>query len=151
VQETTVSFIQQSRKLLTALILVLVLTIATACAGTVQAKQTTSLPALNGSVSYQQLELGNTPAGQDFGTWVVQTAKGLVQDAYVRDNNKLGVVITSQVKPNEVQTLAKSLVQGFHKNFPNQDLTVLMYAPDKKLIMTGKYDVQSNQVKYQAA
>lgn len=145
------SLIQQSRKLLTALILALVLTITTACAGTVQAKQPTSLPALNGSMSYQQLELGNTAAGQDFGTWAVQTAKGLIQDAYVRDNNKLGVVITPQVRPNEVQTLAKSLVQGFHKNFPNQDLSVLMYAPDKKLIMTAKYDMQSNQVEYKAA
>jgi len=48
-----------------------------------------------------------------------------------RDNNKLGVVITPQVRPNEVKPLAKSLTQGFHRNFPNQDLNVLMYAPDK--------------------
>ena len=145
------SLLQQSRKFLTALILVLVLTITTACAPSVQAKQTTNLPALNGSASYQELERGNTPTGQDFGNWAVQKAKGLIQDAYVRDNNKLGVVITSQVRPNEVQALAKSLVQGFHKNFPNQDLSVLMYAPDKKLIMTAKYDVQSNQIEYKAA
>jgi len=46
------------------------------------------------SREYAQLERGNSPAGQDFGNWVVQTAKGLVKDAYVRDNNKLGVVIT---------------------------------------------------------
>ena len=72
----------------------------------------------------------------------------LVKDAYVRDNNKLGVVVTPQVKPTEVKPLAKSLAQGFHKNFPNQDLTVLIYAPDKKLILTAKYDVQSNQVEY---
>jgi hypothetical protein len=69
----------------------------------------------------------------------------------VRDNNKLGVVISSQVRPNEVKDLAKSLTQGFHKNFPNQDLTVLIYAPDKKLILTTKYDTQSNQIEYQAA
>jgi hypothetical protein len=146
-----VSLLQQSRKILTALILVLVLTITTACAGATQAKETHSLPALNSGLSYQQIELGNTPAGQDFGSWVVQTGKGLIKDAYVRDNNKLGVVITPQVHPNEVQTLAKSLVEGFHKNFPNQDLTVLMYAPDKKLIMTAEYDVQSSQVQYKAA
>jgi hypothetical protein len=94
------------------------------------------------------LERGNSPAGQDFGNWVVNTAKGLVKDAYVRDNNKLGVVITPQVRPNEARPLAKSLVQGFHKNFPNQDLTVLMYAPDKKLILTARYDVQSKQIEY---
>ncbi|TAG68696.1 MAG: hypothetical protein EAZ25_02145 [Oscillatoriales cyanobacterium] len=31
-------------------------------------------------------------------------------------------------------------------NFPNQDLSVLVYAPDKKLILTAKYDQQSNQI-----
>jgi len=60
----------------------------------------------------------------------VKTAKGLVNDAYVRDGNKLGVVISPQVRPNEVKPL-KSLMQGFHKNFPNRDLSVLMYASDK--------------------
>jgi hypothetical protein len=146
-----VALLQQSRKILTALVLVLVLTVATACAGATQAKGTNSLPALTSGISYQQLERGTTVAGQNFGDWVVETAKGLVKDAYVRDNNKLGVVITPQVHPNEVQNLAKSLVQGFHKNFPNQDLTVLMYAPDKKLIMTAQYDVQSKQVEYKGA
>jgi sarcosine oxidase gamma subunit len=66
----------------------------------------------------------------------------------VRDNNKLGIVISNQVRPNEVKTLAKSLAQGFRKNFPNQDLTVLVYGPDKKLILTAKYDIQSNQIQY---
>jgi hypothetical protein len=98
---------------------------------------------------YVQLERGSTAAGQQFGDWVVRTAKGLVQDAYVRDNNKLGVVITPQVKPNEVRDLARSLAQGFHKNFPNQDVSVLMYAPDKKLILTARYDEQSKQIRYQ--
>ncbi len=145
------SLLQQSRKLLTALVLVLVLTVTTACGGPTQAKGTATLLAPNSSVAYQQLELGNTAAGQDFGAWVVQTAKGLVADAFVRDNNKLGVVITPKVQANEVTSLAKSLVQGFRQNFPNQDLSVLIYAPDKKLILTAKYDVQSKQVEYKAA
>ena len=140
--------LQQLRKILTALVLILVLTTTAACSSTVQAKQPTNLPAMSRTGEYAQLERGNSPAGQDFGNWVAQTAKGLVQDAYVRDNNKLGVVITPQVSPNEVKPLAKSLVQGFHKNFPNQDLNVLMYAPDKKLILTAKYDTQSKQIEY---
>jgi hypothetical protein len=139
---------QQIRKLLTAFVLILVLTMTTACSGTVEAKQPTSnLPAATST--YAQLERGNTTQGQDFGAWVLDTSKGLVKDAYVRDNNKLGVVISSQVRPTEVRTLAKSLVQGFHRNFPNQDLTVLVYAPDKQLILTAQYDTQSNQVQYQ--
>ncbi|HEY9811669.1 MAG TPA: hypothetical protein V6D13_20265 [Halomicronema sp.] len=143
------SLFQQIRQALTSLVLVLVLTLVTACGNV----NTASAPANNTGTtwSYAQLERGNNASGQQFGQWVVQTAKGLVQDAYVRDNNKLGVVISSQVRPNEVKDLAKSLTQGFHKNFPNQDLTVLIYAPDKKLILTTKYDTQSNQIEYQAA
>lgn len=141
------SFIQQTRKVLTALVLVLVLTVSTACGGAVQAKQPT-LPGGNSSIGYPQLERGNTAVGQDYGTWAVEKAKGLIKDAYVRDNNKLGVVISSQVRPNEVKPLAKSLLEGFHKNFPNQDVKVLMYAPDKKLILTADYDNQSKQILY---
>lgn len=140
------NLLKQFRKIVTALMLVLVLTTTAACSSAVQARQPTNLPAIGST--YSQLERGNSTVGQQFGDWVVQTAKGLVKDAYVRDNNKLGVVITPQVKPNEVRTLAKSLTQGFHKNFPNQDLTVLMYAPDKKLILTAKYDTQSRQIEY---
>lgn len=143
------SLFQQIRKILTALILVLVLTATTACGGAQLTNQATNPPAIGGSGNYAQLERGNTPVGQDFGKWVVETARGLIQDAYVRDNNKLGVVITEKVRPNEVKSLAKSLVQGFHSNFPNQDLKVLMYAPDKQLILTAKYDEQSKQVEYQ--
>lgn len=139
--------LQKYRKIFTALTLILVLTITTACGSVSQATQKPQLPAA--SSPYAQLERGSTAAGQKFGAWVVSTAKGLVQDAYVRDNNKLGVVITQQVKPNEVKDLSKSLLKGFHQNFPNQDLTVLMYAPDKKLILTARYDEQSKQIQYQ--
>ena len=143
------SLFQQVRKTLTTLVLVLVLTLTVSCSTTVQAKQPTTLPIISHNTEYYtQLERGNTRAGQDFGNWAAQTAKGLIQDAYVRDNNKLGVVITPQVRPTEVKPLAKSLAQGFHSNFPNQDLTVLMYAPDKKLILTAKYDTQSKQIEY---
>lgn len=140
-------YFQQSRKILTALVLILILTITTACGSVSQASQRPQLSA--GSSTVAQIERGSTATGQKFGDWVVSTAKGLVQDAYVRDNNKLGVVISSQVKSNEVKDLARSLLQGFHKNFPDRDLTVLMYAPDKKLILTARYDEQSKQINYQ--
>lgn len=142
--------LQQSRKILTTFILIAVLMITTACGGGTytQSERTTTPPAIGRSVTYSELERGNTQSGQSFGNWVVQTSRGLVQDAYVRDNNKLGVVIAPQVRPNEVRPLAKSLLQGFHKNFPNQDLTVLVYGPDKKLILTANYDRQTSQIQY---
>lgn len=145
------NFLQHVRKVLIPLFLVFVLSTTTACGSAVKTDRTAYQPELGGTASYTQIERGDTPVGQDFGNWVVQTAKGLVQDAYVRDNNKLGVVVSPQVRPNEVRSLARSLAQGFHHNFPDRDLTVLMYAPDKKLIMKAQYDNTSKQVNYQLA
>jgi ABC-type phosphate/phosphonate transport system substrate-binding protein len=150
--EVSMNLFQQSRKWLTAIALVALLTFTTACgAATAKEPQATRPTQTLQPGSYGQLARGNSAVGQDFGNWVVTTSKGLIKDAYVRDNNKLGVVISSQVRPTEVKELAKSITQGFHKNFPNQDLSVLVYAPDKQLILTAQYDQQSNQIQYQSA
>lgn len=143
------SLFHKGRKFLTTLMAVLLIVTATACGGTTQATKT-NLPSITSSQgSYAQLERGNTAVGQEFGNWVVQTASGLVNDAYLRDNDKLGVVITPQVKPTEVKTLTRSLMQGFQHNFPNRDLKVLVYAPDKQLILTANYNDQTHQIQYQ--
>lgn len=139
---------QKTKTVLTALLLAVIITIAPACGTVSQAKQP-DFSTTNSTQLYAQLERGNSAAGQKFGDWVVRTSQGLIDDAYVRDNNKLGVVISSQVKPNEVRQLARSLAQGFHHNFPDRDATVLVYAPDKKLILTARYDRRSNQIQYQ--
>ncbi|WP_107670314.1 hypothetical protein [Cyanothece sp. BG0011] len=142
-----INFIQIRRFIATTLLLLMIVT-TTACSSNTPTNISSST--LDRTEAYTQLERGNSMAGQKFGDWVVNTSQGLIKDAYVRDNNKLGVVISEQVKPTEVKTLAKSLTMGFHKNFPNQDLTILIYAPDKQRILTSKYDVQSNQIEYQA-
>lgn len=144
------SLLKQSRQIIIACVLILVLTLTTACGGgnTTQANRTTNPPIVGKNVASGELGRVNIPAGESFGDWVVQTSKGLISEAYVRDNNKLGVVISSKVPPSDVRPLAKSLVEGFRHNFPNQDLKVLVYAPDKKLILTAQYDVQTNQVQY---
>ncbi len=142
---------QRSQKLLTVLSLLFVLVFTTACGTATMAKPQTSLPAAAQTSKNAQLERGNSATGENFGNWVVQTSGGLVKDAYVRDNNKLGIVVSPQVRPAEVKDLAKSLAQGFRKNFPNQDLTVLMYAPDKQLILTALYDTQTKQVEFKQA
>jgi hypothetical protein len=140
-------YLSKIRRFLASVLLVVMLVSTTACSSSTTA--TVPNATINRTQAYSQLERGNSVAGQKFGDWVVSTSQGLVKDAYVRDNNKLGVVISEQVKPTEVKTLAKSLAMGFHKNFPNQDLTILMYAPDKKRILTAKYDERSNQIAYQ--
>lgn len=135
---------QHVRRAVIALSLMVLLATTSAC-GVSQASQPTLAP----NSAYSQLERGDTSSGQTFGNWVVETSRGLVQDAYVRDNNKLGVVISPQVRPTEVRPLARSLVQGFQHNFPNRDLTVLVYAPDKQLILTAQYDRTTRQIEYQ--
>lgn len=138
---------KRSRRWLSAIAVILMLTVTTSCSSVSAPEKTTYLPGA-GQSTYGQLERGNSAAGQNFGDWVVSTSQGLVKDAFVRDNDKLGVVISSDVRPNEVRDLTRSLLQGFHSSFPNKDLTVLTYAPDKELILTARYDSQSNQVKY---
>lgn len=140
------NIIHQTRKILIALVLILSL-MTTACG--VSSTQTPTSVKVTQASEYSQLARGNSAAGQDFGNWVIQTSKGLIKDVYVRDSNKLGVVISSKVLPTDVKTLTQSLAQGFRHNFPNQDLTVLIYAPDKKLILTARYDNQSKQIDYQ--
>lgn len=139
------------RQSLMALVLVFVLTFSTACNKVTNRSPQANYQESNPSVEYGQLARGNSASSQEFGDWVVKTSKGLIKDAFVRDNNKLGAVISSQVRPNEVKALAQSLTQGFRKNFPNQNLSVLIYAPDKKLILTALYDAKSKQIEYQSA
>lgn len=126
-----------------ALCLGLMLITTGACGGATSTSQAPGLPS-----SYSLLERGDTAAGEQYGQWVMRTASGLVNDAYVRDNDKLGVVISPQVKPQEVRSLARSLMQGFHTSFPNRDLSVLVYAPDKELILSANYDDTTHQVEY---
>jgi hypothetical protein len=144
------SLFHQVRKTLAALSIAFMLLVTTACGANVAQAPQVNPPALV-QTRYGQLERGNSAVGQNFGDWVVEASKGLVKDAYVRDNNKLGVVISPKVRPGEVKDLAKSLAQGFRKNFPNQDLSVLMYAPDKQLLLTALYDAQSKQIEFKQA
>jgi hypothetical protein len=137
------------QKIVVAIALLLVLTFTTACSSSNQAQ--IPIQTSNQRLEYIQLARGNTAAGQDFSNWLLEASKGLIKDSYVRDGNKLGVVISPQVLPKDVKTLTQSLAQGFRQNFPNKDLTVMIYAPDKKLILTARYDNQSKQIDYQQA
>lgn len=73
-----------------------------------------------------------------------------MKDAYVRDGNQVGVVITPKVRPYDVRSLARSVTQSFRSNFPDRDLTVRIYAPDKALILTAQYNNATQQVEYEA-
>lgn len=139
------------RQSLMTLLLVCILAFSTACSSTDTQAPPTGYTASDRSAEYAQLARGDSAEGQAFGDWVVRASNGLIKDAFVRDNNKLGIVISPQVRPDEVRELAQSLAQGFRKNFPNQNFSVLVYAPDKQLILTARYDTRSQQIEYEAA
>lgn len=140
---------QQFRRLIIAFCLGVVLLTTSACAGATQASTPTiEQPRLGGTPS--GIERGTTPAGQAYGDWLVQSSKDVVTDAYVRDGNQVGVVIDPKVKPNQVRSLARSVAQSFRQNFPDRDLTVRMYAPDKTLILTARYSNATQQIEYEA-
>ncbi len=146
-----INILNNAKRTLLILAAIAVFSFTTACGTpTSQTKASSPVTVTQGS-EYGQLARGNSVVGQDFGNWVVQASKGLINDAYVRDSNKLGVVISPKVTPKDVKALTQSLAQGFRHNFPNQDLTVLIYAPDKKLVLTARYDNQSKQIDYQQA
>lgn len=139
------TILKQFQRAAIALVLGVILLTTGACSS---ATQTSRNPALPPATGYEQLERGDTVAGEQYGQWVIRTARGLIDDAYVRDNDKLGVVISPDVNPREVKGLARSLMQGFHKNFPNRDLSVLVYAPDKELILSANYDDTTRNIEY---
>jgi len=116
--------------------------------GACSAAPTSQNPALPSTSGYSQLERGDTATGEQYGQWVVRTARGIIDDAYVRDNDKLGVVISPDVNPREVKDLARSLMQGFHNKFPHRDLSVLVYAPDKELVLSANYNDTTRNIEY---
>lgn len=144
VRKKTVTILKKFQRTAIALFLGVILLTTGACSSAPQASNPT-LPPASG---YAQLERGDTVAGEQYGEWVVRTARGIVDDAYVRDNDKLGVVISPEVSPREVKPLARSLMQGFHKNFPNRNLSVLVYAPDKELILSADYNDTTRNIEY---
>lgn len=140
---------QQIRRVFAALIAVFLLTTSVACSTATPEARTNTTPGISSSNQYGELARGDNAQGDQYADWVIQASHGLVKDAYVRDNDKLGVVISKEVRPDDVKPLARSLVQGFHRSAPSRDLTVLVYAPDKQLILTARYDNKTQQVNYQ--
>lgn len=141
---------QQLRRIFVAFMAVFLLTTSVACStATPEARTTTPDASLTRVSQYDNLSRGDTAQGDAYADWVLQASHGLVKDAYVRDNDKLGVVISRDVRPDEVKPLARSLAQGFRRSAPNRDLTVLVYAPDKQLVLTARYDNKTQQLNYQ--
>lgn len=133
-----------------SLCLVFLLVTTTACSTQSSNARTIDRSASTPTATNTQINRGDTAKGQDYGDWVVQTSHGLIQDAYVRGNDILGAVISPNVKPIEVRQISKALMQGFTKSFPNRNLTVIVYAPDKKPILTSRYDKQTKQIAYES-
>lgn len=74
----------------------LVLVVATTTTACSNSTATLPSPTMDINSAYTQLERGDSVEGQKFGDWIVSTSQGMVSDSFVRDDNKLGVVISGR-------------------------------------------------------
>ena len=63
--------LKKSRRFITAITLLLIVTITSACASAPSAEQTAQLPPAGYGQIYSQIERGSTSQGQQFGDWIV--------------------------------------------------------------------------------
>ena len=68
----------------------------------------------------------------------------------VDDQNQLGVVLTANLKPDQVEAVVKKTLEALAKKFPGEDMTIEAYAPAQPLRKLGAahYSAQTGQVTY---
>jgi len=73
-----------------------------------------------------------------------------IQKAVLNEQNELGIILNRNVDLNSVGPLMRSLLTQMAKEFPNQDLTVIAYAPsDPPLkIGTGHLNARTRDMTY---
>ncbi|MDQ3703533.1 MAG: hypothetical protein M3442_21830 [Chloroflexota bacterium] len=72
---------------------------------------------------------GNTPEGAAFANWVLSTdaERKYIVDAFVRDDQVLGMIVNPNMTRGQVQQAMGSLLTAMRKTFPNRDLQVIAY------------------------
>jgi hypothetical protein len=76
-----------------------------------------------------------------------------IQKAVLNEQNELGIILNRNVDLNSIAPLMRSLLTQMAKEFPNQDLTVIAYAPtDPPMkIGTGQLDARTREMTYTPA
>jgi hypothetical protein len=73
-----------------------------------------------------------------------------IQRALMNERNELGLVLSPNVRMDEISALMRSMLVQMHKEFPGQDLTIVAYAPaDPPVeIGTARLDADSGEMNY---
>ena len=76
-----------------------------------------------------------------------------IQRAVLNENNELGLVLSRNVEMDSIPALMRTMLSEMAREFPNQDLTVIAYAPTQPpmKIGTGRLDSRTRQMSYTRA
>ena len=90
----------------------------------------------------KQAEHGNTPEGVKFAEYVIGTdpEHKFVKDAFVRDNQVLGVIVSPTMTRGQVEQSLTSLMKGMVQRFNNYPLQVIAYYESGDEMAKSTYD-----------
>jgi hypothetical protein len=92
---------------------------------------------------------GNTPEGAIFADWVVATdpERRYLLDAFVRDDQVLGVIVHPQLTRAQVRQMLTSLLSAMQRTFPDRPLEVLAYYRSGDQLARLQWDPHTRQAK----
>lgn len=76
-----------------------------------------------------------------------------IERALMNEQNELGIILSRQVEMDDIPKLMRALLQQMAGQFPNQDLTIVAYAPTNPpmKIGTGRLDASTREMTYTPA
>ena len=75
-----------------------------------------------------------------------------IDHALLNEQNELGLILDRRVEMDKIPDLMRTMLQQMAREFPDQDLTVLAYAPSEppRKIGTARFDARTRQMTYNA-
>lgn len=114
--------------------------------GSTASAQTSGTTASRGSVAARRAALLNRIRSAD-------PDKETIERAMINEQNELGLVMSRKTNLDDVPQLLKAMLAQMAEDFPDQDLTVVAYAPTEppRTIGTGRLDAQTREMTYRPA
>ncbi len=76
-----------------------------------------------------------------------------IDRALLNEDNELGLILDRSVEMDKIPALMRTMLTEMAREFPNQDLTVIAYAPSSppKKIGTARLDARTRDMTYKPA
>jgi len=73
-----------------------------------------------------------------------------IDRALLNDQNELGLILDRRVEMDKIPDLMRTMLQQMAREFPDQDLTVLAYAPSEppRKIGTARFNARTREMTY---